>query len=362
MRERIRRLMQYFFPTRPSDARAMRPGQRADRNRHKPTLDELESRLAPSVTIRPGSESEDFFVDIDAADNISVGVTDNAKLRVTVEGSGDLNIQHAASSIQRLTITAAGNFANTIDLSQDATADFISLVELNINAGGGNDTVLASRFTTIDNIDAGDGDDTIAILISGVTVQGGNGLDTLRFDGPEVSLDLTNPDFSSRLRGIETIDLSGTGNHILTLNAQAVLDVSGGANTLVVKLNAGDTLNKGAGWTAIGKETIGGAQFTVYTQGAATLKVNDNAQLTPPARAITAKLVKKVVGGRVLLRVRVRFADTGAIKREFNSPLQGPTYTKIKVAVMDSNADGAADLIAITGFKNGKKVTRLRIG
>jgi len=105
MRDRIRRLMQYFFPTRPADARAMRP---VDRNRRRPTLDELESRLAPSVT--HSGTSADFHVNIDAADNISVGVTDNAKLRVTVEGQGDLDIQQAASSIQKLTITAAGNF------------------------------------------------------------------------------------------------------------------------------------------------------------------------------------------------------------------------------------------------------------
>jgi autotransporter-associated beta strand protein len=83
---------------------------------------------------------------------------------------------------------------------------------------------------------------------------------------------------------------------------------------------------------------------------------------TPPARAITAQLVKKKVGGKVQLRVRVRFADTGAIKSEFKSPLKSPLYTKIRVSVMDSNGDGAADLIVITGKKNGRKVTRLRAG
>jgi hypothetical protein len=60
--------------------------------------------------------------------------------------------------------------------------------------------------------------------------------------------------------------------------------------------------------------------------------------------------------------VRVRFADTGAIKSEFKSPLKSPLYTKIRVSVMDSNGDGAADLIVITGKKNGRKVTRLRAG
>jgi autotransporter-associated beta strand protein len=109
--------------------------------------------------------------------------------------------------------------------------------------------------------------------------------------------------------------------------------------------------------------TIDGSAFRIsYQGGDGNDVVLTRTQVTPSARAISARLVKKRVGGRIQLRVRVTFADTGAIKREFKSPLQNPIYTRIKVAVIDSNADGAADLIAITGFKNGKKVTRLRVG
>ena len=106
MRDHIRDLLRYFGLSRVPGARVMRPRQRLDRNRRKLTLDELESRLAPSVTT--SGTSVDFLVDIDAAENISVGRTDNFKLRVTVEGSGDLDIQQAASSIEKLTITATG--------------------------------------------------------------------------------------------------------------------------------------------------------------------------------------------------------------------------------------------------------------
>jgi hypothetical protein len=356
MRDQIRCLLQHFGLVRVQSAQAMRPHQRPDRNRRKLTLDELESRLAPSVT--PGGSAADFQVDIDAADNVSFGRTDNFKFRVTDDGQ-DLDIQQAASSIVQLTVTATGNFANTLDFTGMSPADFVSLTEVTVNSGGGNDTVLASLFANnIDTIDAGDGDDLIAVRSSGVTVQGGNGFDTLRLDSVGFTLDLTNPTINSRVRGIEAIDLSGSGVHTLTLNAQAVLDVSGGTNTLVVKLGAGDTLNKGAGWTALGKETIGGVEFTVYSQAGATLKINDNAQITPPARPIVARLFQKAVAGKVQLRVRVRYADTGEIKREFKAPLQPPVFQKVKVFTLDTSGDGIADLIRITGLRNGRKVTR----
>jgi hypothetical protein len=340
MRDQIRCLLQHFGLVRVQSAQAMRPHQRPDRNRRKLTLDELESRLAPSVT--PGGSAADFQVDIDAADNVSFGRTDNFKFRVTDDGQ-DLDIQQAASSIVQLTVTATGNFANTLDFTGMSPADFVSLTEVTVNSGGGNDTVLASLFANnIDTIDAGDGDDLIAVRSSGVTVQGGNGFDTLRLDSVGFTLDLTNPTINSRVRGIEAIDLSG----------------SGGTNTLVVKLGAGDTLNKGAGWTALGKETIGGVEFTVYSQAGATLKINDNAQITPPARPIVARLFQKAVAGKVQLRVRVRYADTGEIKREFKAPLQPPVFQKVKVFTLDTSGDGIADLIRITGLRNGRKVTR----
>jgi uncharacterized delta-60 repeat protein len=268
----------------------MKPRPRQDRNRRTPTLEELESRLAPTVT--PSGSASDFHVDINAAENVSNGRTVNFKFRVTVEGSGDLPIQMAASSLEKLTVTAVGNFANTLDFTGMASQDFPQFRERNVSAGGGNDTVLAAAFTqALESFDGGDGDDVIAIRNDGIpiwheatNIQGGNGFDTLRLDGNGLTLLLTNPAISSKVRGIEAIDLSGPGSHTLTLNAPAVLAVSSPATTLLVKINPSDAVNKGPGWTVLGKEMIGGVEFTVYTQAGATLKVNDGRVFTPPAR------------------------------------------------------------------------------
>jgi hypothetical protein len=72
-------------------------------------------------------------------DTVSVGRTDNFKLRVTANGE-DLPVQQAASSIVKLTITAANNFANTIDLAGINLADFPQLNQVLVKIDG-RDTV-----------------------------------------------------------------------------------------------------------------------------------------------------------------------------------------------------------------------------
>jgi CSLREA domain-containing protein len=307
MRDRIRQMLQHFFaPAQTPGARARRP-LRPEKNRCILTLDELESRLAPAVTTN--GTAADFHVTIDAADNVSVGITATAKLRVTANGV-DLPIQQAASSIIRLTITAVGDFANTIDLTGMSPADFVQLTQVNVFAGGGNDTLLGSPFANaIESLDGGDGDDLLAVRNAGfASIHGGGGSDAVRLDGPGLTLDLTDPIVNSRLRTVETIDLSGPGAHTLRLNAQAVHDVSGPAHTLVVKINPGDTFSKGIDWTAASKATIDGAQFTVYTQGDATLKVNDNASLTP--LTVTSLADNLLPDGLVTLREAIQAANT----------------------------------------------------
>ena len=47
----------------------------------------------------------------------------------------DQSAQQAASSIEKLTIVATGNFANVIDLRGVLKANFVSLTQITVNAG-----------------------------------------------------------------------------------------------------------------------------------------------------------------------------------------------------------------------------------
>jgi hypothetical protein len=53
------------------------------------------------------------------------------------------------------------------------------------------------------------------------------------------------------------------------------------------------------------------------------------------------------------LKVVVRYADSGEIKAQFNSPFQQPAFRKIAVLAIDTNGDGAADAVQITGVRVG---------
>ena len=101
-------------------------------------------------------------------------------------------------------------------------------------------------------------------------VDGEAGEDTLRMDGGGLTLDLRLvPD--TRIRDVEIIDLTGSGDNTLFLQRGDVLAMSSNG-TLRIDGDAGDTLTvaDAAGWT---KTPDAGGYFS-YTNGGATLVVD----------------------------------------------------------------------------------------
>jgi Ca2+-binding RTX toxin-like protein len=127
----------------------------------------------------------------------------------------------------------------------------------------------------------GRGNDTLAVSdLTFKRIVGGNGTDTLRLDGRGHLLDLsTVPD--NRIVNIEQIDITGSGNNTLTLNFREVLNSSSHSNTLIVRRDAGDTVNRGSGWSQQANETINSNTFEVFKQGEAILKIQKPANAVP---------------------------------------------------------------------------------
>ncbi|MCC7487797.1 MAG: FG-GAP repeat protein [Burkholderiales bacterium] len=155
-----------------------------------------------------------------------------------------------------------------------------------IVGGRGNDTLAGGGGA--DSLAGGAGNDTLAFDSLDRRVDGGTGVDTLSFAGSGQSLDLTLV-ASNKFRGLERIDLTGTGNNSLTLNVQDVLDMtdteipglSGGlatnTNVLLVRGNAGDTVtSSGHGWVASGTISDGAVTYNHYVSGIAHLLVEQN--------------------------------------------------------------------------------------
>ena len=140
----------------------------------------------------------------------------------------------------------------------------------------GNDTISGNGGADV--IRGGAGDDIISISdVSFFDIDGGAGSDTLSLNGSGLTLDLTTTG-TAKIDSIEIIDITGSGNNTLTLDAQAVFDLtenrSSGQTTIRIDGNAGDTVNAN-GFTANGTVTINTITYNIYEDGNAILHVQN---------------------------------------------------------------------------------------
>lgn len=143
----------------------------------------------------------------------------------------------------------------------------------NFVGGNGDDTLAGGGGA--DSFHGGAGNDIIVVPdLAARKIDGGSGSDTLRLSGAGQTLDLAL--FRNRIEGIETIDLSGSGNNTLKVLARDLLNLNELSNTLTVDGNAGDKVVLGAGWTDGG--VAGG--YHQYLQGQAVILVGIDLTVT----------------------------------------------------------------------------------
>ncbi|MCA9141742.1 MAG: FG-GAP repeat protein [Planctomycetaceae bacterium] len=131
-----------------------------------------------------------------------------------------------------------------------------------------------------DVLRGGQGNDILGVSdLTFRQVAGGRGVDTLRLEAAGLTLDLSAIP-NNRITGIEQIDITGTGNNTLVIGGvREVLNLSDTSNRLIVRRDLGDLVTIGTGWTEIAPVNFEGKPFRVYTQGAASLAIEN-----PPPR------------------------------------------------------------------------------
>jgi hypothetical protein len=104
---------------------------------------------------------------------------------------------------------------------------------------------------------------------------------TLHVTGNGQVLDLTqiNP---SAFQGIEAFDITGSGGNTLTLDANAVVNISASTSELRVLSDLDDTVNFGSGWSLTGMMVERGVFFRVLEQDNARLLLNGPAHWQNP--------------------------------------------------------------------------------
>ncbi|WP_137680178.1 beta strand repeat-containing protein [Aurantiacibacter suaedae] len=217
-----------------------------------------------------GDGLADLIVGANQADGS--GGTDSGKAYVLF---GSTNGAFSASQVDQLGTSGADTLTGT------ASGD--TLV-----GGAGNDVLIGGGGNDV--LYGGAGNDRIVLNAdnfanlgaSGSKIDGGSGVDTLAIDGAGLSLDFRT--FGNTvIKGIERIDLTGSGNNSLTLDLGNILALHAGTGEsgfdkfeaqvgkqgrqqLMVDGNAGDTLNLGgAGWVlASGSVRIGTNDYVMY--------------------------------------------------------------------------------------------------
>ncbi|MDD3591451.1 MAG: hypothetical protein PHO65_02330 [Sulfurovum sp.] len=131
-----------------------------------------------------------------------------------------------------------------------------------LDGGAGADLLIGG--SGADTVSGGDGDDIIFFDLLD-SVDGGAGTDSLYLEGAGITLDLADNDF--KIRDIEHIDITGSGDNKLIVRYEDILDLDNENDTLFVTGNSGDTVHLYGEEVFTGSVTVDGVAYDTYHLG-----------------------------------------------------------------------------------------------
>ena len=254
----------------------------------------------------------DFYSNGNAGDGLGHAVASAGD----INGDGIVDMLLAAPQADPSSGSDAGTLyvmlgkGQEIDLWGTAGADSLSPAagEDHVSAGSGDDTIYLNSANTVY---AGPGDDTL--IYSGnnfVRIDGGNGTDTLKFDGANLNLNLVSAGLDAN--SIEIFDISGSGANIIAFNK----NISDNPR-IIVKGDSDDKVySTNQQWVDSGTSgTLDGVSYRIYSVGSAQLWVQSgmdvsiNAPPTIPAQSFSVNEYSN--GGTLIGTVSADANDIG---------------------------------------------------
>ncbi|MHA7844956.1 Ig-like domain-containing protein [Serratia sp. D1N4] len=177
------------------------------------------------------------------------------------------------------------NATTLLALADDATQGSLWML---FDDGSASGLMLSGE--SLSAVRGGAGDDVIGITdTSFVSINGGEGIDTLLLDGKNMALDLDA--LIGHITGIEKIDLGQGSANSLSLSASALegfgqtdMVMTDGKNQLVINGDGSNALQlldtQSESWMGAGEAEIGGVIYHTYVAGATELLVEQNIHVT----------------------------------------------------------------------------------
>ena len=204
-----------------------------------------------------------------AADSVTV-FSDQDATANTVNVSGDYAYVKVGDGDDSITVNPAMNDYRIY--TEDGHDSFHLYSAYGKAYGGdGNDAFHLKSNAAINDLEIGSP--------SGTKIDGGFGHDKLHIDTTgTIDFSLVN---TGVIRNMEKISTVNGGANTVFLDYNSVIDMTEHDNTLIVKLDAADTLNFDNTTSNLfvqeGQETVGGVQYDIFTDGTVTLLINTDA-------------------------------------------------------------------------------------
>jgi hypothetical protein len=181
-------------------------------------------------------------------------------------------------------------------------------------------------------------------------ITGNGGENELHLAGQSQSLDLVNI-ADADIQGIETIDITGSGDNTLTLDEEEVLNISPASDTLIVRHNSGDNVNYGDGWMVNLPSLFDGEFRHVMQLGLAVIQVVNTTPWQNPLLPLDSNRDGIFTPNDAILPIN-------SLNRLGSRPLAVPTtQATLPEFYVDSNGDNfntPNDVLLVINFLNSQ--------